>query len=117
MDLKAFSLANRARCESEQGFNHSIHGWTLSDWMTATVGELGEAANVIKKLNRVRDGIPGNKETHYELQAMLAEELADAFIYLDLMCQARGIDLSEAVMSKFDKTSKKIGYPIPLAIR
>jgi hypothetical protein len=55
MTFGEFSEANRARCESPQGFNHPLAGWSTSDWMTAMVGEVGEAANVVKKLNRVRD--------------------------------------------------------------
>ena len=82
----------------------------MSEWFTATMGELGEAANVAKKLNRVRDGIPGNSESPDELQAKLAEELADTFIYLDLIAQSQGINLEEAVIEKFNKTSEKIGY-------
>lgn len=53
MDMKAFSDENVARCVAPNGFNHPLDGWSLSDWMVATMGELGEAANVLKKLNRV----------------------------------------------------------------
>lgn len=108
--FEQFSEMNRFRCESPNGFNHALRDWSLSDWMTATVGELGEAANVAKKLNRVRDGIPGNSETYDELQEMLADEIADTFIYLDLLAQSQGIDLGAAVLDKFHRTSKKIGY-------
>lgn len=110
MTFEEFSFANRRRCESPIGFDHAIHDWTTSDWMVAVTGELGEAANVIKKLNRVRDGIPGNSESPEELKIKLADELADTFIYLDLLCQSVGIVLSEAVKSKFNRTSAKIGY-------
>jgi NTP pyrophosphatase (non-canonical NTP hydrolase) len=72
--------------------------------------ELGEAANVLKKLNRVRDGIPGNAETPDQLHAQFADELADTFIYLDLLAQAAGVDLPSAIRSKFNRTSAKIGY-------
>ena len=109
-DLREFSAENRTRCEALQGFNHPLGAWTLSDWMTATAGELGEAANIVKKLNRVRDGIPGNSETPEQLRSALADELADTFIYLDLMAQAAGIDFPAAIRSKFDRTSEKIGY-------
>ncbi len=109
-DMRSFAEENRARCEAPNGFNHALHSWTLSDWMTATLGELGEAANVLKKLNRVRDGIPGNKEMPDQLRSMLADEIADAFIYLDLMTQAAGIDLPSAIRSKFDRKSEEIGY-------
>jgi NTP pyrophosphatase (non-canonical NTP hydrolase) len=114
MEFHAFSSANRARCESPQGFNHKLKDWSTSDWLTATLGELGEAANVAKKLNRVRDGIPGNIETEIQLREMLAGELADTFIYLDLMCQSLGVDLELAVIKKFDAKSIQIGYPVAL---
>ena len=109
---KTFSERNRARCESPNGFNHKLDSWSLSDWMTATLGELGEAANIVKKLNRVRDGIPGNVETEDELWAMLVDELADAAIYLDLLVQAAGFgfNLEEIRERKCQKTSRKLGY-------
>lgn len=110
MHFNEFSVINRLRCESPTGFNHKLGSWSLSDWMTAVAGELGEAANVAKKLNRVRDGIPGNIETPEQLKANLADEIADTFIYLDLLAQSQGIVLQDAVISKFGKTSAKIGY-------
>ena len=112
MDMNRFSIVNRQRCESPDGFNHSIDSWTGSDWMTATLGELGEAANVLKKLNRVRDNINGNTETPEQLAEALVEELADVYIYLDLMVTYLGFNLSEAVINKFNKTSAKIGYKV-----
>lgn len=108
--MKSFSERNRERCESHRGFNHSLSSWSLSDWMTATLGELGEAANIVKKLNRVRDGIRGNVESEAELRKNLADEIADAAIYLDLMAQAAGFDLETIRDEKFEKTSAKIGY-------
>lgn len=110
MHFRDFSVLNRRRCESPKGFNHELSSWSLSDWITATTGELGEAANIAKKLNRVRDGIPGNSEAPEQLQSALADEIADTFIYLDLLAQSQGIDLQEAVLRKFQKTSAKIGY-------
>ena len=64
-----FSERNRKRSESPTGFNHKLDSWSLSDWVTALTGEVGEAANVIKKLNRVRDGIRGNEMTPEQLKA------------------------------------------------
>jgi len=111
MDLKEFSRRNRERCESPAGFNHGLSSWSLSDWFMATLGELGEAANVGKKLNRVRDGIPGNDEAPDELRSKLRRELADTLIYLDLLAQSEGIDLADALVETFDAKSEKIGYP------
>jgi NTP pyrophosphatase (non-canonical NTP hydrolase) len=78
--------------------------------MVAVLGELGEAANVLKKLNRVRDGIPGNKETPEQLREKFASELADAYVYLDLLCQSYEIDLEAIVNKVFDAKSEQIGY-------
>ena len=114
MDMNDFSKENLQRCESPIGFNHQLSSWSLSDWFTATLGELGEASNIAKKLNRVRDGILGNSETPDQLRANLADEIADTFIYLDLLAQSQGINLAAAVRSKFDRTSKKIGYDKPV---
>ena len=105
-----FSERNKRRCEDPNGFNHTLSSWSLSDWLTATAGELGEAANIIKKLNRVRDGIPGNTESADSLRANLADEIADTVIYLDLLAQAAGFDLETIRDAKFEKTSRKIGY-------
>lgn len=112
MDMSAFSRYNRERCESPQGFNHKLTDWSLSDWMTAVTGELGEAANIVKKLNRIRDGIPGNKETEDELWDKLGRELADVFIYLDLMIQRLGLNLSTIVKEVFNAKSEQIGSSI-----
>lgn len=110
--MKTFSERNLTRCESPLGFNHALSSWTLSDWMTAVTGELGEAANIVKKLNRCRDGIPGNVESESQLREMLADEIADTVIYLDLLAQAAGFDLETIRDTKFDKTSRKIGYTV-----
>lgn len=105
-----FTRRNVTRCEAATGFNHPLNSWSLSDWFLAVTGELGEAANVGKKLNRVRDGIPGNKETSPELHQKLEDELADAFIYLDLLAASQGIDLPAAILAKFERKSIEIGY-------
>lgn len=109
LSFQGFSAVNKMRCEHPTGFNHRINSWSLSDWLTATMGELGEAAYIAKKLNRVRDGVPGNKETEQELRAAFNKEVADTLIYLDLLAQSQGFSLDEAVREKFNETSKKMG--------
>lgn len=112
MNMREFSTVNRLRCEHPAGFNHKLDSWSMSDWFTALFGEIGEAANNQKKLNRIRDGIPGNKETEDQLKGRLAKELGDAYIYLDLLAQAAGIDLPIAVITAFNDKSQEIGYPL-----
>ena len=109
MTFSAFSERNAARCRD--GFKHNPEDWSASDWMVATMGELGEAANVLKKLNRERDGIKGNTTSAAALRTQLRREIADTFIYLDLMSQAMGFDLESAVRETFDAKSREIGYP------
>jgi NTP pyrophosphatase (non-canonical NTP hydrolase) len=58
--------------------------WSHDDWLLALGGEVGEALNVVKKLNRDRDGLAGNTRSRPELIADLGSELADVIIYLDI---------------------------------
>lgn len=109
MDFETFALANRCRCEAENGFNHPLNGWNTAEWFLALTGELGEAANVAKKLNRIRDGIR-NKETEEELRTKLRKELGDVFCYLDLLAQSLGFYIGDAAREVFDAKSKEIGY-------
>lgn len=74
-------------------------------------GETGEACNVIKKLERERQGWRGSRATLNEL----AEELADVVICADLCAVTAGIDLSAAVVAKFNATSDKVGISVRLA--
>lgn len=78
---------------------------TLSYRGNEMAGEVGEACNVIKKLERERMGINGSRSTY----AALAEELADVIICADLIAASLGINLEEAVKAKFNKTSIERG--------
>jgi len=49
MTFQKFSALNMTRCRD--GFKHNPGDWSASDWMVAKMGELGEAANVLKKLH------------------------------------------------------------------
>ncbi len=73
-------------------------------------GEVGEALNVIKKLERERHGWRGSRDTRQHL----AEELADVVICADLCAITAGIDLASAVVVKFNATSDKVGIPVHL---
>jgi len=110
MEFGAFASRNHERCVSKDGFNHKLDAWSMSDWLIAIIGELGEAANIVKKLNRDRDGIPGNVKTRDELMQDLYDEVADTFIYLDLFAQSLGTTLEQIVKPKWNKSSRKIGY-------
>jgi NTP pyrophosphatase (non-canonical NTP hydrolase) len=86
--------------------------WTGADWMTATAGEMGEAANIVKKLRRADTGARNDDDPEVPmLLAALADELADTAIYLDLLALHYGINLDAAISSKFNRTSEKYGFP------
>lgn len=76
-------------------------------------GEVGEACNLIKKLERARLGIRGTTTSIDDL----AEELSDVIICVDLIAMDSGIDLSLAVPQKFNKTSKKVDLKTRMRIR
>lgn len=109
MDFATLRAANLSRCS--RWHPRGLNEWSLSDWFTATMGELGEAANIAKKLNRERDGIAGNTMSADELKAELADEIADVAIYLDILAASEGIDLAAAIARKFNRTSEKVGFP------
>src|ERR1700740_3068363 len=66
-------------------------------------GEIGEACNILKKLEREKLGLKGSRSTPEKL----AEELADGIICIDLTAMQFDIDLVKAVISKFNATSTK----------
>lgn len=68
-------------------------------------GEVGEALNVVKKLERERHGWRGSRASIEDL----ASEIADVIIGADLLAEAAGIDLAAAVAEKFNATSEKVG--------
>jgi NTP pyrophosphatase (non-canonical NTP hydrolase) len=102
-----FRAANVARCL--KWHPQGIESWSASDWMTAIVGELGEAASLIKMRNRERDDLPGNKFS--PTQKQIADELADTVTYIDLLAAQQGIDLGRAIAEKFNEVSARVGFP------
>lgn len=80
---------------------NGVSDWALSQWSNAACGEAGEAANVVKKIER------GDFTLGVARQA-LADELADAVTYLDLLALRAGIDLGDAVRHKFNEVSRRV---------
>ena len=93
--------ANRTR-QAEWDQDNQI---TLTYRGNELAGEVGEACNVLKKLERERLGIRGSRATVDQL----ADELADVVICADLIAMDLGIDLDAAVARKFNTTSEKVG--------
>jgi NTP pyrophosphatase (non-canonical NTP hydrolase) len=85
--------------DQEEGFQFS-----LSFRGNELAGEVGEACNILKKIDRERMNIVGSRATLSQLK----EELADVFICLDLIAMDLCIspeDIEEMIKLKFNKTS------------
>lgn len=79
--------------------------WALSAWCNAVTGELGEAANLIKKIERGDITLDMARED-------LAKEFADVVTYLDLLAFRAGVDLGLATIDKFNEVSRRVGSPV-----
>ena len=79
--------------------------WKLSAWCNAVTGELGELANLIKKIER-------GDMTLDEARQDVADELADVVTYLDILAFRCGVDLGNATMSKFNRVSERVGSDV-----
>jgi NTP pyrophosphatase (non-canonical NTP hydrolase) len=106
MDLTTLRNANRQR-HVEWAKGNDI---PLSFRGLELAGEAGEACNELKKLERFRMGMVGGKEDIHGLR----EELADVLICVDLIAMDLDIDLGDALMAKFNKTSEKYGLATKL---
>lgn len=111
LSFAALRAANASRCASSY---HPIEEWSLSDWLTATTGELGELAGAIKNLRRKEAEGQSSHEIKPVERQELAYEAADVVIYLDLLCERAGIDLGEAVREKFNIVSDRVESDIKL---
>lgn len=81
--------------------------WALSTWCNAVLGELGELANLIKKIER-------GDCTLEEKRLEVGKELADVLTYLDILAFRCGVDLGQATIDKFNEVSLRVDVPIRL---
>jgi NTP pyrophosphatase (non-canonical NTP hydrolase) len=86
-------------------------GWTTLEIAGELAGEVGELANVCKKLRRSEMGVPGNKLSDDELRQQARSEMADVFIVLMLTASKLGVDLYDAVCDTFNAKSEQMGFP------
>lgn len=99
---------------------HTADGsdWSPLEWGGALAGEVGEALNIAKKLKRgdytLDDVDPDPKAHGCTVRESLAKELADTTCYVEALARVTGIDLGEAVRSKFNEISERIGSSVKL---
>lgn len=110
LTFEKFHSINAERCRS--AFHDHLATWSANDWLTAVTGELGELANLLKKIRRGYDLTRG--ETPDQMRAKLADEWADVYSYLDLLATNLGIDPEAALKKKFNEVSERVHSAIRL---
>ena len=123
LTLDQLQDAHAERCQRWHGGDR-CEGWSLERWSNAMCGEAGEAANIVKKINRVEDKLlgekpPGVSEEYFQdlwderdkLYRALAKECADVLAYLFCVADRAGFLLSKAVVEKFNEVSEHNGFP------
>ena len=93
--LREFQEANDAR--SRESFRSA--GWNPLEWAGALAGEVGELANLLKKMRR---GETVN-------MADVADEIGDVLPYLAHVATACGLDLEQCVTRKWNRVSVRVG--------
>jgi len=116
-DLRALRTANLARLpQFSNRKGEPAHSepdgsdWALSAWSNATLGDLGELANIIKKIER-------GDMTLEDARQACADEVADVLTYLDILAYRLGVDLGAATKDKFNRVSIRVGSTVRLYSR
>jgi NTP pyrophosphatase (non-canonical NTP hydrolase) len=111
--MSTHTTLREANIAREKLWENPAKPMSLSYLGNACAGEMGEACNVIKKLDREVLGMAGSRDTVEHL----GEELADVLIYIDIIALRTGIDLEAAVARKFNKTSDQVGFDVKIKRR
>jgi NTP pyrophosphatase (non-canonical NTP hydrolase) len=110
LNLQSFRTANVDRAIN--GFN-CYQNQPLTYWTTALAGEVGELCNMIKKLQRVKNGGMDGGSSYKAsdiTKKMLQEEIGGIVIYLDLLASLLDIELEEAIQSTFNNKSEQLNF-------
>lgn len=95
-NVKRLTTDKYSECESS---------WTLAHWLQATVGEIGELANLLKKIDR-------GDFTLEDVKGEVEKELADIQTYLDILAFKAGVDLGRVTIAKFNEISTRVGSDV-----
>lgn len=91
--------------------------WSLLEWSGAVAGEVGELANLCKKVRRgdvSLEDMMEDKGKMLSVREIIAREAVDAVCYLDIICIQVGVDMGEAVREKFNSVSDRSGVPVKI---
>ena len=112
LTIAHFQRVNVQRCT--EAMKHSLDDWSLLEWAGALAGEVGEAANLCKKIRRRQGGHGGEwaaRDPDIEtMRRELAGEIGDCFAYLVLLAAAAGLDAATCAAEKFDAISGRVGW-------
>ena len=110
--IRKLQVINAGRA---QRWHDGADPWGPMEWGCAIAGEVGEACNLAKKLQRQESGMKNpdsrGKFTDEEYRKMIGKELADAVIYAVLFADCVGIDLQDAVREVFNAKSIENDFP------
>lgn len=114
LTFKKFKETNLKR--ASKWHNGNINEWSINDWMVSLCGEVGEAANICKKLKRLEHNYASKNDKDRQINSKeqaiieLGAELADCFCYLDIVATRAGINLEKEIINKFNSVSAKYGF-------
>lgn len=121
ISLNQFEVLNVQRCKRWHNGPQGIDEWSLTDWFTAMTGELGEAANVVKKLRRIQGNLANINEGDRQIIGIAEaagkaqHELADTFIYMVIVAhqltKMGAPEFSQAIRKAFNAKSREYGFP------
>lgn len=99
--LRAANLERAKHYSPERG----VDVWDPAEWIMALVGELGELANILKKVKR-------GDMPFKDVELDVGNELADVQTYLDLLAARLDIDLGRVTIEKFNAISRRVGSAV-----
>ena len=113
-------MANVERIHNDK-YTECESQWTTAHWLQAMVGEVGELANVLKKIDRGdydyenEIGLKYHDPTEWAgIRKQIRHELADIQTYLDILAFKLDVHLGEATVEKFNIVSDRIGSDVKL---
>ncbi len=75
--------------------------WSTAEWLQVVIGELGEYANIMKKVQR-------GDLTMEEAKPSIEKELADVQTYFAILADQLGVDLGQVTQDKFNEISDRV---------
>lgn len=95
-----------AKAVADETVEYSIVGIAVS-----LAADNGKMQDYIKKLNRERDGLAGNRQSNSELWAGVADRIGMMGRKLERLAEMSGLNLESCVREKFNAVSCRMNLP------